>query len=63
MVLRWAAGAFLAMEPSFRSIDRYLDLWMLRTAMDETVPAGQEVRGAKRRDRERAAELSPELGT
>jgi len=34
-VLRWAAGAFLATEASFRRIDGYRDLWTLNTVLNE----------------------------
>ena len=46
MVLRWAAGAFLATEANFRRIDGYRDLWMLKAALDEDIPQGKEVRVA-----------------
>jgi putative transposase len=35
MVLRWAAAAFLITEKSFRKIQGYRDLWMLKAALDE----------------------------
>jgi transposase-like protein len=35
MVLRWAAAAFLLTEKSFRKIQGYRDLWMLKAALDE----------------------------
>jgi len=46
MVLRWAAGAFLATEANFRRIDGYRDLWMLKAALDDDIPEGKEVRVA-----------------
>ena len=46
MVLRWAAGAFLATEANFRRIDGYRDLWMLKAALDEEISEGKEVRVA-----------------
>jgi putative transposase len=46
MALRWAAGAFLATEASFRRIDGYRDLWMLKAALDEATHQGQEARVA-----------------
>lgn len=50
MVLRWAAGAFLATEANFRRIDGYRDLWMLKAALDEEKDQkkteGKEVRVA-----------------
>lgn len=35
MVLRWAAAAFLMTEKSFRRIQGYRDLWMLKAALEE----------------------------
>ncbi len=35
MVLRWAAAAFLLTEKSFRKIQGYRDLWMLKAVLDE----------------------------
>ena len=46
MVLRWAAGAFLATEANFRRLDGYRDLWMLKAALDEANPEGKEARVA-----------------
>jgi len=49
MALRWAAGAFLATEASFRRIDGYRDLWMLQAALEEAQQEdaeGKEVRVA-----------------
>lgn len=46
MVLRWAAGAFLATEANFRRIDGYRDLWMLKAALDEAMSEGKEVMAA-----------------
>jgi putative transposase len=46
MVLRWAAGAFLATEANFRRLDGYRDLWMLRAALDEEMPEGKEAKVA-----------------
>jgi transposase-like protein len=46
MVLRWAAGAFLATEANFRRIDGYRDLWMLKAALDEEISEGKEVTAA-----------------
>ena len=46
MVLRWAAGAFLATEANFRRIDGYRDLWMLKAALDEGTLEGKEVTAA-----------------
>jgi transposase-like protein len=36
MVLRWAAAAFLITEKSFRKIQGYRDLWMLKAVLEET---------------------------
>jgi hypothetical protein len=33
MVLRWVASAFLAAEQSFRRIQGYRDLWMLKARL------------------------------
>ena len=46
IVLRWAAGAFLATEANLRRIDGYRYLWMLEAALDEEKPEGKEVRVA-----------------
>jgi len=46
MVFRWAAGAFLAREANFRQTDGYRDLWMLKVALDEGTPEGEDVRAA-----------------
>ena len=35
MVLRWAAAAFLITEKSFRRIQGYRDLWMLKAVLEE----------------------------
>ncbi len=35
MVLRWAAAAFLLTEKSFRRIQGYRDLWMLKAVLEE----------------------------
>jgi transposase-like protein len=35
MVLRWAAASFLITEKSFRKIQGYRDLWMLKAVLDE----------------------------
>jgi putative transposase len=35
MVLRWAAAAFLITEKSFRKIQGYRDLWMLKAILEE----------------------------
>jgi putative transposase len=35
MVLRWAAAAFLMTEKSFRKIQGYRDLWMLKAILEE----------------------------
>lgn len=35
MVLRWAAAAFLITEKSFRRLQGYRDLWMLKAVLDE----------------------------
>ncbi len=42
MVLRWAAAAFLITEKSFRKIQGYRDLWMLKAVLDETQTAVQQ---------------------
>ena len=34
--LRWAAAAFLLTEKSFRRIQGYRDLWLLKAVLDET---------------------------
>ena len=36
MVLRWAAAAFLITDKSFRRIQGYRDLWMLKAVLDQT---------------------------
>src|SRR3990170_6071780 len=41
MVLRWAAAAFLITEKSFRRLQGYRDLWMLKAALDENQLAAQ----------------------
>ncbi len=42
MVLRWAAAAFLITEKSFRKIQGYRDLWMLKAALDESSQSTQQ---------------------
>jgi len=42
MVLRWAAAAFLITEKSFRKVQGYRDLWMLKAVLDETQTAVQQ---------------------
>jgi len=42
MVLRWAAAAFLITEKSFRKIQGYRDLWMLKAVLDQTESAVQQ---------------------
>lgn len=42
MVLRWAAAAFLITEKSFRKIQGYRDLWMLKAVLDETQTVVQQ---------------------
>ncbi len=42
MALRWAAAAFLITEKSFRKIQGYRDLWMLKAVLDETQTAVQQ---------------------
>jgi hypothetical protein len=44
MVLRWVASAFLAVEESFRRIQGYRDLWMLKARLesDSTLEAKEE---------------------
>ncbi len=42
MVLRWAAAAFLITEKSFRKIQGYRDLWMLKAALDESSLSTQQ---------------------
>jgi transposase-like protein len=42
MVLRWAAAAFLITEKSFRRIQGYRELWMLKTVLDRTPSAVQQ---------------------
>jgi transposase-like protein len=46
MVLRWAAGAFLATEANFRRIGGYRELWMLRAVLDEETTQGKEATAA-----------------
>ena len=46
MVLRWAAGAFLATKANFRRIDGYRELWMLKTGLDEETTEGKEATAA-----------------
>jgi transposase-like protein len=46
MVLRWAAGAFIATEANFRRIDGSRDLWALKAARDEDLSEGKEVTAA-----------------
>ncbi len=41
MVLRWAAAAFLITEKSFRKIQGYHDLWMLKAVLDQRETAVQ----------------------
>ncbi len=44
MVLRWAAAALLITEKSFRRIQGYRDLWMLKAVLDEKqVPVQRQV--------------------
>ena len=38
MVLRWAASAFLVTEQSFRRIQGYRDLWMLKAKLESDIP-------------------------
>jgi len=42
MVLRWAAAAFLMTEKSFRKIQGYRDLWMLKAVLDESLRSTQQ---------------------
>jgi len=42
MVLRWAAAAFLITEKSFRKIQGYRDLWMLKAVLNQTQSAVQQ---------------------
>ena len=42
MVLRWAAAAYLITEKSFRKIQGYRDLWMLKAVLDEKQFSGRE---------------------
>ena len=37
MVLRWVASAFLAAEKSFRRIQGYRDLWILKTMLESDI--------------------------
>jgi hypothetical protein len=46
MVLRWAAGAFLATEANFRRIGGYRELWLLKAALDEEAAEGKETTAA-----------------
>ena len=46
MVLRWAAGALLETEKSFRKIMGYKDLWMLKAVLDEDNTQAQQVTAA-----------------
>jgi transposase-like protein len=41
MVLRWAAAAFLITEKSFRKIQGYRDLWMLKAVLHPTAQENQ----------------------
>ena len=41
MVLRWAAAAFLITEKSFRKIQGYRDLWILKAVLNPTVEENQ----------------------
>ncbi len=41
MVLRWAAAAFLITEKSFRKIQGYRDLWMLKAVLNPTAEENQ----------------------
>ncbi len=41
MVLRWAAAAFLITEKSFRKIQGYRDLWMLKAILDPAAEQGR----------------------
>jgi len=43
MVLRWAAAAFLMTEKSFRKIQGYRDLWMLKAALEENSLSPKQV--------------------
>ncbi len=43
MALRWAAAAFLITEKSFRKIQGYRDLWMLKAALEENAVSTQQV--------------------
>jgi putative transposase len=42
MVMRWAAAAFLITEKSFRKIQGYRDLWMLKAALEENSLSTQQ---------------------
>ena len=46
MVVRWAAGAFLATEANFRRIGGYRELWLLKAALDEEAAEGKEATAA-----------------
>ena len=46
MVLRWAAGAFLATEANFRRIGGYRELRMLKAALEEGTTEGKEATAA-----------------
>jgi transposase-like protein len=41
MVLRWAAAAFLITEKSFRRLQGYRDLWMLKAVLDQKPVAAE----------------------
>ena len=41
-MIRWAAAAFLITEKSFRKIQGYMDLWMLKAVLDKTQTAVQQ---------------------
>jgi hypothetical protein len=41
MLLHWAAAAFLITEKSFRRLQGYRDLWMLKAVLDEKLVAAE----------------------
>ncbi len=42
IVLRWAAARFLITEKSFRKIQGYRDVWMLKAALEERSASAQQ---------------------
>lgn len=46
MIMRWAASAFLDTEKSFRKIQGYKDLWMLKASLNDQIALANERRVA-----------------